>query len=317
MGSDPSVQRVDKWILLESFNLSKLSYSHPIIIDNNNYIIINKDAIYRYNIEKNRWKKSRLKRIIPSYKHTEYVVATEFNHATFVLSICMAYPKHNCIKWMELDLNDDALKWKNKSPLLHLDHSANTKILNDELHIISDSHSIWDSSTNKFCKLYDFKKSRNCIIAHRKTKQSLILIQRGNKDYIYEYDIKTKQWKKTVVRRPDLSKMPCVLCCNNDKYILFVGGTLSKNIWIYDYAQNNFRKSNIECPFDGGLFRGVIVNNYHKSDLLLNGYLNGMEDIFIIKDVISLIHSMIIEEYILLLQIKTGLHFKIALNDIL
>ena len=311
------------WTVLKPFNLSKLSYSNPIMIDNDNYIVINKDAVYTYNISTNQWHKpKKLKRIDSSYKHTEYVIATEFDNKKCMLSLCMAYPKYNAIRWVELKLNESKLRWSHKSnpELLHLDQSGNIKISGDELHVISDTHSIWNASTSTFDKIYDFEETKkNSIVIYGNVKPMLILIQNGNKNCVYEYYIKLKEWKKIIlpVSRPDLSKMPCVLCYERDKYVLLIGGTLSENIWIYDTEKHTFTKSHVKCPCKGGLFRGTIMNNYDKAELLLSGYLRRMQDVFIVKDVIPLVHEMMVEHYIYLLQLKTGDHLRILLSDIL
>ena len=55
-----------------------------------------------------------------------------------------------------------------------------------------------------------------------------------------------------------------LLVCNH-KYVLLIGATLSDNIWIYDIEKYTFIKSNMKCPYNGGMFRGIIVNNYHKT----------------------------------------------------
>ena len=106
------------------------------------------------------------------------------------------------------------------------------------------------------------------------------------------------------------------------RYIIMFGGfdgiKLYDDIFVFDLNKNIIFKSNIKCP-ENGIFETVIINNKsNKSLLMIYGYINKLNNIKLPStDILNLIHSMCITEYIYLLHRGIGHHWKIKIDDIL
>merc|ERR1712032_240378 len=151
----------------------------------------------------------------------------------------------------------------------------------------------------------------------------------GKDDKIREYDIKKDEW---IVLDAIMPLKSCNLfgyiITRNDQYLIIFGGNDEMingydTIYIMDINTKSFALSNLKCPVSGQ-FRAFLVDNYSMTDIIVDGYLRRcwQSDIFknvgsLPNELINLIYNFYSQEFVHLMQIGKGNHWKILLNDIL
>ena len=346
------VTRKSIWENLKPFNMTRDSFTCPIRISPNEVVIITKEAIFTYLISTDQWNKSKkLNKNIPKFQ-TDQITAAGFSKTTQLLSLFISSVafEYGILKWIELDLKSgEWIKSKQtKSPLIQIPKSHTTfKIIDDQLHLIQNDHSIWNQQTQKFDKIHKFSREANSKLLYLPHKETLLLF-RGNKSesvIVYEYcmeneDKTQRKWIKWSQRAPiNMVSIEYMLSVRQDKYVLFITSfiTSSPKILVLDTESKIYYKSRIYLPLKGFNQSGTDFDSYRDVEFLnhyysyyafilddysiwsrcLYGYIREMGDIIIVKDVIDIIIGYIMKEFIHLLNKGNGRHYRIQIQKVL
>ena len=121
----------------------------------------------------------------------------------------------------------------------------------------------------------------------------------------------------------------CALTCKNDKYVIIFDGKYhyeykenkqTTNIYVCDFETEQIATSSIKCPFYGGKYEGLIINDNDLTLILINGYCRrNIKKRLISLDIVYIIKLMMGNEYeyVHLIHKSTGEHCKILLQHIL
>ena len=335
-------QKQAKWISLRSIPCGDFSSITPM--DSKKFLAIplnnslyKSDGIYTYIISQNKW--------IISIKYSKdswlSSISPAFNKSTNILYI--AHYVQNCLSIIDFT----TMKWITiNCPYLSNCDGAKCIIINDELHLIggkrNNKHLIWRDKQKIFEELHVFEdlslgfKSHKLI--HMKSRQILLLFggESTSKplDVIYRFDIKKNEWNLMKIKMPQKLSEFGLISTNDEKYVILFGGvlyderngyTFSDLIFILDIDNQIFHQSLIYCPIRY-MFNGIYHNNYPYSEVILTyGFIRNLRQNLqnneylpiLPNDIKSFIGSLFILEYIHLIDLKDGKHWKMNLDEIL
>ena len=165
-------------------------------------------------------------------------------------------------------------------------------------------------------------------MVHLKTENKLLFMG-GKLKRIMIWNIDKDEWQciKDVTLSGNRSRGGIVVT-RDDKYVIFFGGggswiKDSNTIQIFDVVNEKMYQCNIQCPHSGE-YRAVLIDNFEKSDIIIDGYLRmiwkeyefiGMNELPV--ELIKLLRRFYAQEWLHLMAIRTGEHWKIELPHLL
>ena len=120
-----------------------------------------------------------------------------------------------------------------------------------------------------------------------------------------------------------MSSFGCTSILNEQYVVLFGGDPYYDEIFIFSTKDEKFIKSNVKCPGKGG-YRAFTINNKSKNELSVHGFVRDTWKLSEISDhlyppqyLIMIINKYYWNEWVHVIEIYTGKHFKIDTLDIL
>ncbi len=240
----------------------------------------------------------------------------------------------------KLKITDNENKWDVTDNLIESDVGAQAIIINDEFHVIggykSNKHLKYMEQTKQFKVLHSFDTMFPTKVEefglHRLVKVKNKLLMFGGfsiiswecTNRICQYDITENQWTELNVKMPDIL---CFFGCTSilyDQYVVIFGGKQSpfkprEAIWIYSIEDKTFISSQVECP-KGGELEAITINDRSKDELAVNGFIRkewSISESFLPNDLIEMIHSYYLNEWVHLFHCESGEHWKIDVFDVI
>lgn len=327
-----------RWISLKSAPLGHFSKITPmdskkflaIPLNNSSY---KSDGIYAYIISQNKWIRS----LKYGKNHWLSSIAPSFNQQTNKLYIAQFVQNNLSI------IDFTTMKWKSiNCPYLSHCDGAKCIIINNEFHLIggkrSNKHLLWKEDKEIFEELHVFEDLSEGFKSHKliyiKSKQILLMFGGESVqqplDTIYKYEISENKWSEMELKMPQKLSEFGLIATNDERFVILFGGVLydkrgytsSKSIFILDLENEIFSESLIQCPM-AYMFDAIVYNNYPYSEMILTaGFVRNLrksqnESLPILPhDIISFIASLFISEYVHLIDVKDGKHWKMNLDEI-
>ncbi len=242
-----------------------------------------------------------------------------------------------------IPLNGDQINRINAKNIDKIETALHTSLFhNDALFVIDgESSSIqkYDIQNQKFIKYAEMCNGKNTglfgVIDDNK-RDCLFLF--GGYDYtkreildnIVQFNWTTKNCCTLSVKLPQKRmKIHCLMAIRN-QYVLLFGGLgssadcsgYSDDIYVYSIKHQTIRKSKMKCPLKG-LFTGITVSDSYKDEKAVFGFVRKECKIFAVDDhyfppfeLLHLIHSYYLTEYVCLLEKLRKKHYKISTFDI-
>eukprot|EP01084_Bolivina_argentea_P087094 157353_1 len=293
----------------------------------NNYIIVKRDAVLKYNFDKDEWIK-----ILDKPKNFDFwrcSATLNDNGELFLLD-------SEDGKLAKLQLNNSSFEILYDN-VVKVGWGATSIMINNILNVVggynNNSHFQWNTEKKKFIKIGQISNEKfiKCLgyfgLVHNKVSNCLLLL--GGTDNIYkfnqifEFNMAKKKWSTLKVRLPkSLSRFGSVFVMNN-KYVLVFGGCMngyyySDIIYIYDIEHRTIKKSKYKCP-KKGCYSAITINNDPSDQKTIYGYvrkqwilLNINMHYFPPVYILNIIEKYFRNEYVYLLNMgMDGNHYKI------
>ena len=297
----------------------------------------NCSQIYKYKIKdkRNKW--------IKVFKHPPTFLTTTFNQN----KQCIYIIDRNK-KLFEFNVKSKSMsKLYNKKitissffssgsiPVLYDDDQPKMLSINDKIHILGGTHSIYDTKNNQFTIMNQRITGNNSrAVFHIKSRNSILVIDGSGK--IFEYSLWEKKWMKWNVVVPGDDASSAVLTHDERYMVVFSGWTEGADdhveceinkIFIYDFRMRKFMKSSIETPSENIGYRfntSIITKNEFAEELLVFGYVNKVFKGKKFTNVqqlpfylITLIGKWISIEYVHFLSNRSSKHWRINVDSII
>ncbi len=302
-------------------------------------------GIYKFHIEKDRWKQS-----LKYEKYSLYNIrSAAYDNTKKLLYISILYDMKNSSHIVIFDVQ------KNKK--LNEIHCNSTRFcqlifMNNQLNRIinfptqstqNGNHHVYNNQNNTlnvthkfFCNhlsdLYGYKliylKQKQCVLLFGGHKSNYKI-----SDLIWRFDCTQLIWKQLNLNMPKPLQFFGAIATQNERYIILFGGerrsklqskifTSCDSIWIYDTLTKVWNKSKVRCPIKSK-FEAINMHDNQRDELSTMGYVNHCFKKSKMATVQRLPHYLIkvIESYncqeqIYLLETFTGKHWKINIDSI-
>eukprot|EP01084_Bolivina_argentea_P264262 447594_1 len=327
-----------KWISLKSTPFGH--FPSVVAMDSKKFLTValnnssfKSDGIYTYIISQNRWIKSI------NYDKDSWFssIAAAFNEKTNELYI-FEFICNNLVI-----INFTTFTWTLINfPYLSYCDGAKCIIINNELHLIggkrNNKHLVWKHNAKQLEQIHVFNELKVGFKSHElvyiESKQLLYMFggesHQHPLDTIYQYSIVKGEWSISKVKMPrKLHRFGLIYTKYWNVCVLFGGikydengYTFSKDIFIFDVETQLFSQSIIQCPMPC-MCEVILYDNYPYSEMLITcGYIRNLRNInncypFVPHDIISFIACMFILQYVHLIDVTDGYHWKINLDEIL
>ena len=134
-------------------------------------------------------------------------------------------------------------------------------------------------------------------------------------DSIYLFNIQCKKWTKLAQKLPKPLHLFGCVASRNEKYVIMLSRV---GIDVLDLTTMIFRKSTIDCPENGRKhYQAINMNDSNVDNLLTFGYVEFCNMLYPPFYLIKMIGSYYSNEWIYLIEQRTGHHWKIKLDAIL
>ena len=155
--------------------------------------------------------------------------------------------------------------------------------------------------------------------------QNKVLFMGGKLRNIFIWDIINDKW--SIIKGLQISESGYryragIVVTKDEKYVVLFGGSQCDKIEIFDVDKQLICQSDIKCP-EMVEYRAMLIDNCKQSDIIIHGYLRKIwnnEEFNNLNNTIRLIMLMIrfyANEYVHLIQINSGRHWRIQLRDLL
>lgn len=209
--------------------------------------------------------------------------------------------------------------------------------IDNHCHIIggihNNIHQIWNYQNDTFTQIHaftEFQGGRGLfgLIYLKKKNQLLLLggfdyINRNAIDAIHKFSFVNFKWTKIEKKLP--MKMVYVdgVTTKCEQFVILlgantVGDKAYTNIYILKLKKMTFIKTKINAPSIGA-FRLIIMENMYKNKIIINGFIRKMKTELYIdlpSSIIMLIQTWHIIEYIHIIHILNGKHWKINIDKL-
>ncbi len=301
------------------------------------FIVIIKDkGVYQYDFNINGWNKYNSIGKVPDDSNTNdyYFMssAIDINSKTLYFLNSKKSIIHSQINQNKKN------KWNITKTPIKIGVGSQCVIIKDGLHIIGGSNNNKDfgynQKLNKFDVMHSFKGFEDGFCYHRIVSVNNNIFVFGGYDTwndevldtIHRYNIGDNLWHKLNVSLPkQLESFGCCTAINN-QYILIFGGVDNidecDEIYIFSLLNQEFTASKIKCP-QKGHFQAIRIGDKLKDEMAVFGYIRCQWILSEISDhyfppvyLLQLIHSYYLNEYIHLIHIDDGKHWKMSSLDI-
>ena len=308
----------------------------PIIVDHQNkqlYAIHKERGILQYSFDENMWNK---------YKTIENLAdlpSEFFYHATPSTVIDSEERMYLCtskghLATLKIDA-PDSLNFHVIDTGRDL-MGARARMIESELHIIGShsdhdrnyKHLRFNTKTDTFDTVCNAGFGWPQLI---KMKDKLLSFggYSGDKGYlnkIYEYDIKSNKWERSMQNMPEASIVDGVASVLNEQLILLFGGydgiECVRKIWIYSMKDEVFTQSKVRCPGRRG-GKVLTMNDAIQDELTVFGYIRSQwseckihDHLFPPRYLIKIMSKYYMKQWVYLIEDKGGL-WKIDVFDII
>ena len=294
----------------------------------------NADGIYRYSVKSNNWAR-----------------IMEFGKDFVMLGEALAIDQSKQLLFVGVQgrIYEIDLKSGYKKVLIENDRLRDMiKILcvGNSLHIFRQlwvvnefEHYIINRGANKLEKMIQLDASNQLIngealaqSSHLKSKDSLITFNSQSAE-IYQYQNGNTEWKISKIKHPYKAiGDQAIVATINEQHLVALGGrddvsgvTHSRGlIRVIDLQNESLSQLKIKCPSSSGDFRAITMRNEKRDELAVFGFVNQCFASSEYQNIqrlpfylIRLIAEWISNEYIHLIDIENGKHWKIHIDHIL
>eukprot|EP01084_Bolivina_argentea_P310408 537148_1 len=321
------------WNRLASHSLKGYTRCVAAGSNKNNYILMEDDAIWKYNFEYDTWSKILDKQNGFKFGRCSGVL-TDNGQQLFILD--------RSGKLANLKLTDNSFNIINNN-VKEVGEDAKSMIIKNTLNVIgghlNSSHLIWNEKRKKFelaTEIYDCQYLYGFGLTHVEKTNSLLLFggfEEASFDYmdqILEYNTEEEKWSKLQILLPKpLYRPGCALALNN-KYVIICGGQTCQipfetdSIYIYDIKNKSIKESQQKCPIKGCM-SAITIHDDLCDEKTVCGYVrrqwnnsNIDQHYFPPLYILNIIKTYFYNEYLYLFEINgDGNHYKINTSDIL
>eukprot|EP01084_Bolivina_argentea_P063138 115320_1 len=304
--------------------------------------IESKKGIYLYNIVNNKWKLFLNLSELNEYKGWTHGIGFDSHK-----NILYLFSQNNQL--LIYDRNTKQFKIHSFNTLNVQFAQNNQKLavicVNSVFHIIGgqsfNSHAIWNENTQIFerqsINQSMHRATMGTALIYRKYRNELYVLggyinefKTGSRqfkylDEIYVHKLGTKQWNPLNIKIPNgLHSAGSIIV--HDRYIILFGGytvnveiQAKSVIYVLDLQKMNFLESCIKCP-GKDRYRVVLMCDYVKNDMIVYGFVRSTKQAFgnvFPNEIIALICDFYQIEYVHLISMKSGKHWKINVEQII
>eukprot|EP01084_Bolivina_argentea_P051793 95254_1 len=294
-----------RWTKIESYS-SKWSYSsmwlnhiHPILSNNNKFIIVppvaptdsnvwrqvsDHKGIYQYDITHDNYTQTlELASLITSKLFYHTVTFDPIQQMLWIFDPCGTIYKIN-------------MQTHNFYFFSHsLDtYDSKSIVINNNLHIIggtnNNQHLVYSTKYKQFIPIYTFKDYPAGFrgqITHIKS-QNILLLFIETSETIYRYNIETYKWSTLPTKMPIKRAEYVVTSVLNEQFVLIFGGTkciknqsswrwpVCHDIWIFSLRDESFSISLVKCPKQDINYKvfstAIALKHEYHDELIISGY---------------------------------------------